>query len=238
MKHLSAYLTLVLVLAFAISPALTSPFSGFRADQLPIAQIDPPIQPAGYAFAIWGLIYGWLIVSAGFGLWARRFDPQWISARRPLCFSLAVGVPWLAIANASAIGATIGIFAMAFGAIWSLMLAPQADRWWFQAPTAIYAGWLTAASAVSLGSTMAGYGVLTDSFGWAVLGISVALVVAITVFLYRPQAPEYLVVVIWALVGIVVANGTAVPVISALAATGIASLLGVIATRRATFPVS
>ena len=47
MERLSAFLTLVVALAFALAPAVTNPFSGFEADQLPIPQIDPPIQPAG-----------------------------------------------------------------------------------------------------------------------------------------------------------------------------------------------
>ncbi len=88
MKQYSAALTLLLTLTFVLSPLVTSPFSGFRADQLPIPQIEPPVQPAGYAFAIWGLIYGWLVVSAIYGLWKRRDDVAWQSARLPLLGSL------------------------------------------------------------------------------------------------------------------------------------------------------
>lgn len=68
MKRVYVYLILILTIAFAVSPAFTTPFSGFSVHQLPIPQIDPPIQPAGYAFSIWGLIYSWLIVSAVFGV--------------------------------------------------------------------------------------------------------------------------------------------------------------------------
>lgn len=224
MKRFSALLTLVLAVLFAASPFFTSPFSGFRADQLPVPQIDPPVQPAGYAFAIWGLIYGWLIVSAGFGLWRRKDAADWHRARLALCLSLALGVPWLAIANASAIWATITIFIMAASAVLALINAPQRDRWMFQAPTAIYAGWLTAASCVSLATTMAGYGVLTDAFGWALIGILTALVLAIMVARQRPTAPEYLCTVIWALIGIVVANTTAQPIVTGLATAGILTL--------------
>lgn len=227
------YLTALLAVAFAASPLLTDPFSGFRADQLPVPQINPPIQPAGYAFAIWGLIYAWLVASAVFGVIARRDDRAWHKAQAPLCISLAIGVPWLAIANASAIWATVTIIAMAVFAVIALLRAPYADRWWFQAPTAIYAGWLTAASAVSIGTTMAGYGIALDALGWAYAGIALALVVALTVFQRRP-APEYLATVIWALVGVVVANGTAQVWVTALSAVGILALSSrvVIASRR------
>ena len=223
MEKFTAAAILVLSIAFAISPAFTTPFSGFTPDQLPNPQIDPPIQPEGYAFAIWGLIYTWLIVSAVLGLWKRADAGDWHAARLPLAISLAVGVPWLAIANASAIWATITIIIMALGAITALIRAPYVDRWWFQAPVGIYAGWLTAASWVSIGTTAAGYGLITGSFGWAFAGILGALSSALAVYKMR-AAPEYLLTIIWALVGIVVANGVVTLPVSAFAAFGIAVL--------------
>ena len=223
MEKFTAAAILVLSIAFAISPAFTAPFSGFTPDQLPNPQIDPPIQPEGYAFAIWGLIYTWLIVSAVLGLWKRADAGDWHAARLPLAISLAVGVPWLAIANASAIWATITIIIMALGAITALIRAPYVDRWWFQAPVGIYAGWLTAASWVSIGTTAAGYGLITGSFGWAFAGILGALFSALAVYKMR-AAPEYLLTIIWALVGIVVANGVVTLPVSAFAAFGIAVL--------------
>lgn len=226
MKNIYAWLTLFLTATFVVSPALTNPFMGFTADQLPYPQIDPPVQPAGYAFSIWGLIYGWLIVSAVFGVWKRRDDAAWDAARKPLIVSLAIGTPWLAIANASAIWATITIIAMGVGAVWAMLLAPKADRWWFQAPVGIYAGWLTAASGVSLGSTAAGYGIILGSLGWAYLAITIVLCVALVIISRKPQAPEYPLTIIWALVGIIVTNLGAQMGVVALAAVGIAVLAG------------
>ena len=134
MTDLKAAITLLFTFTFVTSPLLTSPFTGFRGDQLPTPQIDPPVQPEGPAFAIWGLIYGWLIVSAVFGILKRRTDAGWNAARAPLLVSLAIGVPWLAIANASAIWATLTIALMGIFAIVALLRAPQTDRWWLQAP--------------------------------------------------------------------------------------------------------
>jgi hypothetical protein len=232
MKKLSAYIILALAFAFALSPAFVAPFSGFESDQLPIPQIDPPIQPAGYAFSVWGLIYSWLVISAIYGLFKRSTSQDWKRARWPLATSFAIGVPWLAIANESAIWATVTIIMMTAGAIASMIMAPTRDRWLFQAPTAIYAGWLTAASCVSIGTTMAGYGILTNAFGWAIFGIILALFVSLTVFSRRRSAPEYLMTVVWALVGIIVANGTILPLISGLALGGILILFSMIAYSR------
>ncbi len=232
MTYIKAILTALFTVTFVTSPLLTDPFSGFRADQLPIPQIAPPVQPAGYAFAIWGLIYAWLVISAGFGLWKRAGDRAWDRARPALIISLLVGTPWLAVANSSAVWATILIFVMAIGAIVALFQAPRGDYWFFAVPVGIYAGWLTAASFVSLGSTAAGYGVLTDAMGWAYLGIIGALVAA-SVITYRTGSAPYGVTVIWALVAIIVANGTENMMISAIAAAGAALLLGLIAQQRA-----
>lgn len=231
MKKIYAILTLVFTISFVVSPALTSPFSGFRADQLPVPQIDPPVQPEGYAFAIWGLIYGWLVVSAVYGIIKRADSPEWNHARPALIISLAVGTPWLAVANASAIWATVLIFVMAAGAIVALLRAPRKHRWFFKVPVGIYAGWLTAASFVSLGSTAAGYGIGPAAQGWAYIGITGALIVAIAI-LQRAKSPAYGLTVIWALVGIIVANGTVNVTVSALAAVGALVLLGLIARMR------
>ena len=60
MTRKTSLLVLLAALAFALSPLLSSGFNGFAPDQFPIPQDNPPVQPAGYAFAIWGLIYLWL----------------------------------------------------------------------------------------------------------------------------------------------------------------------------------
>ncbi len=230
-KNLS-YITLVVTAAFAVAPVITPPFSGFRPDQLPFPQIDPPIQPEGYAFAVWGLIYSWLVVSAVFGVLNRDNDANWDHARRPLIISLAIGVPWLAIANISAIWATVTIALMAVFAILAMLRAPKTDRWWLGVPVSIYAGWLTAASWVSLASTTAGYGLLTDQLGWAYIGIIGALTVAAPVF-WVSKAPGYALTVVWALVGIIVANRSDLFSVTLLALIGVVALLALVAWTQA-----
>lgn len=218
-----AILTVLFTASFVISPAFTT-FTGFESNQLPIPQIDPPIQPAGYAFSIWGLIYAWLVVSAVFGVWKRSDDPAWDKARPYLIASLVIGTPWLFVATQSAILATVMIIAMAVTAIMALLRAPAFDQWWFRVPVGIYAGWLTAASFVSIGSTMAGYGIVLDSLGWAYIGIIGALVVGLTVYSQR-HALEYLLTIVWALVGIIVANQGGEQTVLWLAQGGIAALV-------------
>ncbi|QQA44438.1 hypothetical protein [Pelagovum pacificum] len=236
-RTITAWATLLLAVAFAAAPFVTEPFQGYDGNQLPVPQDSPPIQPAGWAFSIWGIIYLWLIVSAAFGLKSRGDDPEWEKVRGPLLIALAVGVPWLAVANESALLATVMIFLMAGGAIAALLRTPIFDRWTLRHPVGLFAGWLTAASFVSLGATAAGYGLVLGPTGWAWVCLPLALLVAAAVQ-SRPQvSPAYGIAVIWALTGIMVKNAPAgaSPGIATLALLGIlliaALILRPLATR-------
>lgn len=217
-------LVLLTAVAFGLSPLLTPEFRGYEAGQFPVRIDQPAVLPAGYAFAIWGLIYLWLIAHAAFGLWKRRDDPAWGRTRRPLIASLAVGAVWLAVAVRDPVWASVLIAAMLAGALVALLRAPmRPDRWLLLAPLAIYAGWLTAATGVSLGVLLAGFGWLSDT-GAALLMLSVVLAGALTVQRRLARAPEYGATVIWALAAVIVANGAANLSVSGLAAVGIAAL--------------
>ena len=203
----AAILVLILALTFAAAPAFVTGFAGFDPALYPVPQVDPPVQPAGYAFAIWGLIYAWLIVHAGFGLWQRRADPAWAAVRWPLIGSLALGTAWLSVAVRSPLWATVMIFAMLVLALAALVRAPERpDRWLLLAPLAVYAGWLSAASFVSLGLLGAGYGVGPGATGWALISVAIATLLAAAVQLRLDRAPEYALAVAWALAAIVAKN--------------------------------
>lgn len=203
---LRSILVFLTALAFCVSPALLPEFGGFDPELYPIPQIDPPVQPAGYAFAIWGVIYLWLLVMAGFGLWKRREDARWDAVRVPLIISFGIGAFWLPVAYVSAFWAFVMIFAMLVPAVAAMRRAPETDRWWLRAPVALFAGWLTAASFASLGLVGAGFGVLFGQVPWALIAILGALITAVSVHLTRPREWVYLTSVLWALIAIVVQN--------------------------------
>lgn len=205
MTRALAILTFVAALAFAVSPFLSSGFNGFAANQFPVPQVDPPIQPAGYAFSIWGVIYLWLIAGTAVGLFARADAPDWHAARLPLLLSLAVGSSWIAVAQVSVIWATLLIWVMLVSALAALLRAGTDDRWLQREPVGAYAGWLTAASCVSVGLMLAGYGVTSGTVA-AWIGLALALGIAASVQRARPDCIAYPVAVIWALVGVGVSN--------------------------------
>ncbi len=228
----AAILTLILSITFAVAPYLWQPFMGYRDDQLPIPQPEPPVQPSGYAFAIWVVIYLWLIVSAVHGVWKRAGDPAWARVRLPLIGALALGTPWNEIAKADAIWATVVIFAMAACAITALLRSPAQDRWLLRAPVGLLAGWLTAASFAGLGVVAAGHGLGFGPVGWAWACILAALAVALVVQMRAPGAWGYGAAVVWALVAIAVRNGTQQWDVTLVALVG-AVLVALVAARGA-----
>jgi hypothetical protein len=232
MMNAKALILLVATLAFGVAPFVTPPFTGYDPAMFPVYIVRPSIQPAGYAFAIWSVIYLWLIAHAVYGLWKRAESAAWDAVRLPLAVAVAVGAVWLSIAGASAIWGTVTIWIMAGAAILAFLRAdPSVDRWMLSGPTAIFAGWLSAASAVSTGVLIAGYGWLSDT-GSAAAMLALVLAIAVTVQMRRPAMPVYGLTVIWALAGVIVANGTANLTVSILAASGIAVMAVTIWTSR------
>ena len=223
-RPLIALLTFLLAIGFALSPFFVSGFNGFSPDQFPIPQDNPPVQPAGYAFSIWGLIYVWLIVGMGWGLWKRREDFLWHDMRLPLALSLFVGCFWLAVAVASPIWASVLIWVMLVSALYALFRTPREDRGFAALPVGLYAGWLSAASCVSLGLLAAGYGWMSGPTAGLVF-VGLAIVIAAGVQSSLMRAPTYGIGVIWALVAVVVANVATAPTVAALAAGGAIALI-------------
>ncbi|MEP1767756.1 MAG: hypothetical protein ABJJ53_14095 [Sulfitobacter sp.] len=219
-----AIIVFLLTITFAASPFFVSDFAGFDPDQFPIPQIDPPIQPAGYAFAIWGVVYVWMILGMGLGLWKRRDDASWHLMRLALITSLGVGTIWLPVAVASPVWAAVLIWVMLITALIALFRSPTDDRWWAALPIGLYAGWLTAASCVSLGLLAAGHGYLEQSMA-ALAALFAALVLASAVQNQLRRAPTYGIGVIWALIAIVVQNMSNNLTVAALAAGGAAALV-------------
>lgn len=229
---MKAAFLLVAVAVFGLAPLVTPPFTGYDPAQFPVPIARPSIQPAGYAFAIWSLIYLWLAAHAAFGLWQRRDDPAWDRVRLPLALAALIGAAWLSIAGASAIWGTITIWPMALAALLAFLRAdPVRDRWLLSGATAILAGWLTAAAAVSTGVTLAGYGWLSDTASAAAM-LALVLGMAVAVQRARPRMPVYGLTVVWALAGVIVANLGANPTVAILSGVGIAVMGAALALPR------
>lgn len=226
---------LLAILAMVAAPALTPAFMGYDPATFPVRIERPAIQPAGYAFSIWGLIYLWLLAHAAFGLFKRRNDPAFRRPALPLLVSGLLGSVWLAIASSAPITATFVILVMGGLAMLAYLRADQTqDRWLLAAPLAIYAGWLTAACGVSVGVILAGYGLLSNT-GAALLMLTVVIAVALFVQARHPKMPVYGATVVWAAIGVVLANWADTQTVALTAAGGavIVALWTLITLRRA-----
>jgi hypothetical protein len=217
---LRAVFLLVATIGFGAAPLITPPFTGYDPGIFRVRVDRPSIQPAGYAFSIWALIYLGLIAHALFGMLARRADAAWDAVRVPMAVSITIGTIWLWIAPGYPITATAAIWAMLGLAGLALLRVSAQDRLLLATPIAIYTGWLTAAANVSLGVVIAGYGWLTDTESAAAM-LALALTIGVSVQLRRPADFAYGLTLIWALIGIVVVNWQPNVTVSALAAGGI-----------------
>lgn len=228
-----AALLLCITILFALTPLLLPSFDGYDPQDFPVQIARPSVQPAGYAFSIWLLIYGWLIVHAGFGLIKRATHPMWDRPRPALMAALVLGILWVALAEDHPVAATLTILVMAVAAITTMFLAGRRKRFLQFLPLTLLAGWVTAAAGVASGVTMAGLGWLPDTTS-AVVAILAVLAVAVAVQLRAGRAPGYGGAVIWALIGIVAANWGVNPTVAWLAVAGGVVMAGIVAltTRR------
>ena len=201
--RMKAVLVVAATMGFVSSPFWSAGFGGFNPDAFPVPLNDPPTQPAGYVFSIWGLIYLWLLVSAFYGLLRRAENDNWDAGRWWVIASLGLGTPWISVANASPVLGTILIMGMLVTALRALFLTPTDDRWMLRLPLALYTGWLTAASGVSLSVLAVGYGA---SEYWPVIALVLAVLVGVAVQLTLERAPTYGAAIAWGLLGVVVKN--------------------------------
>ncbi len=149
--------------------------------------------------------------------------------RLPLILSLLLGTFWLAVANASPVWARVMIWAMLLTALAALFVAPVRDRVWAAYPVGLYAGWLSAASCVSLGLLAAGYGYL-DGRTAALIFVALAAVIGAAVQAALGRTPTYGMAVIWGLVGVAVANWSTLQDVAWVAIAG--AIITALATLR------
>ncbi|HSL01870.1 MAG TPA: hypothetical protein VK869_16150 [Rubrobacteraceae bacterium] len=181
------------------------------------------VVPAGYAFAIWGLIFVLCLAYAVYqALPANRHNPLlrrvgWFSAGAFLLnglWSLVFPAQLFLVAQVI----ILAIFACAGAAFLLVSRAgrehglSRAERWLVVLPFGLLFGWITAATFVSIATTLVGVGVLRGGIGEAVLGAVLLLaggLIAATVIRAAKSGPAqgtvaYSAAVLWALVAVVV----------------------------------
>ncbi len=177
-----------------------------------------PMQPAPWAFAIWGLIY---LGALALGVWqafgAGAREPAMARVRLPLSGLCLGSTMWLAAAASNAkwltapilwamlVLALVAMTRLARPAV-PLSRATKLIAGW---PTALYAGWVTTAAFVNSAIIGPEYGLGTAGLGTerlAVLLTALAAALAIVITLRSRGALAYVLAVVWALTGIIFTN--------------------------------
>ena len=204
------------------------------------ADSDATLKVAGYAFAIWGVIYLWLLVHAvrqalpqtGESLLIQRFGWPSVAA--------LLGIGWWVVA--AAFDQEAATVLLIFGSLAALLIPllvnagairalPRGDRdrWMTVWPLAMLAGWLTVAAPLNLITVATGNAWLPEILsptGWAILAIVVVAAVALGVT-QRLRTLAYGLPVAWGLLGAFVAEQARNPVLAYVAlAAGVAVLVG------------
>jgi translocator protein len=203
--------------------------------------------PAGYVFAIWDLIYIGLVAFAIYqALPAQRVNPRLQSTGYLVALSCVANTSWLFLwhyeqfvwkpaAMLTLLILLITIYArLGIGRV----VVPSMERWTTQGTFSIYLGWISVATIADVTTTLhhlgwGGWGISEQV--WAVVMLAVATALGWAMMVQRRDV-IYLLVLIWAFVGIAVKQSdTATVAVDALVAAGlvaVALVRGLLANRR------
>jgi translocator protein len=176
------------------------------------------ITPAGYVFAIWGVIYlGLLVYSAAQFLSPLDDDPLPDRLAWPLIVSGVANVVWLSLWHSLNIYWSVAAMLVLLASLITAYLIARADRpepppaferWAVRAPLGVYLGWVSVATIANISSALyaadwSGWGLPPDVWGVVVLVVGAALAFA---GLAREGDCVFAGVFVWAFAGIAVAT--------------------------------
>ncbi len=178
---------------------------------------DNLFTPAGYAFAIWGLIFLGLLVQAIF-LVARSFksakDQSFIS-QIGLGIFLAnlLNITWLLAWLNEYTGLSVAIMILLLITLLSVVVRTNMERWdaplkiivfiWW--PICLYSGWIAVATIANISALLAkiGWNGGIDESVWAFILIVVATLLGVFM-IFKRNMREFSLVIVWALLAIAV----------------------------------
>lgn len=235
-------LVAVTALAQLVSSPLTTLALGPSSDTGSISDANAsPITPAGYAFAIWGLIYVGCLALAGYQV--RRDQLARPVHRRTgwwLVGAFTASAVWIPVFGSRRIWlsqlvilALVACLAFATAACTAVGPAEtSAERLLLRLPVTRYLGWATLATAASFGVTFRSLGMPADA-GWVrlvCLGLlAVAAGVSALVVCRASAVAGFTFTACWALVAVAVA--TYAPLVRYAALVAVVAVLGLVAIR-------
>lgn len=207
------------ILAFAVTVVVNGLASSLALNGRTTAEVSDLyftlVTPAGYVFAIWGVIYALLLVFVVFQALPNQREKPFLTQISVLfILSSVLNVVWLFLWHYDQIVLSV---ALMFALLTTLIVVyfrlgigkssvSLKERVFVRLPFSIYLGWITVASIANVASALVavkwdGFGLANDV--WAVIVIAVALLITLGVIATRKDV-AYSLVIVWALVGIAV----------------------------------
>lgn len=194
--------------------------------------------PAGYVFSIWGVIYlallGYTIYQA---LPSQRENPMLRNIGWLFILSCAANTAWLFTWHWLLIPLTLPVMLLLLGTLITIYArldigrtaVTTAERWLVHLPFSIYLGWITVATIANATDLL--YYLHWDGFGigaqtWAVVMLAVVILLAAVMMIARRDT-AYLLVLVWATIGIALKQSDGDSPLVAVAAIVAAVLLAI-----------
>jgi hypothetical protein len=197
------------------------------------------ITPAGFTFAIWGIIYALLFVFVVFQLLpGHRQDVFHSQVGYLFVLSSVFNIIWLFLWQYDYIAESVLLMFALLASLIAIYLrlrigkseVPLGEKLSVHLPFSVYLGWITIASIANVASALVsvkwnGFGISATT--WAVLVLAIALIITLAVLATRRDV-AYGLVIIWALLGIIANQGKHPDVATTAEVASIITLIAVI----------
>ena len=192
--------------------------------------------PAGYVFAIWGVIYlGWI----AFIIFQFRASQKESARLRRLGYLFAISnianAAWLFCWHYNWFGLSVLVMLTLLGLLIASYLrldvnrssVTRAEYWSVDVVFSVYLGWITVATVANISDWLYlvewnGFGI--SASGWAVIMLAIASLLGLAMAVTRRDA-GYLSVLVWAFIGIAVKQ-TSIPLVALSALVAATLMLG------------
>lgn len=250
---LRQYATLLVTIATIIFNGLANalPLNGQNTGQIS-DRFQVYFVPAGYVFSIWGLIYiGWLAFAIYQLMPARRDNPRLRRVGYLFALSGVANMAWLFLWHYEYFILTVVVMLILLSLLITIYLrlrigqvqVASLERWCVDIPFSVYLGWITVATIANITAVLSylqwdGWGLSPEV--WMLIMLSAGVCIASAVSLTRGDI-AYMLVIIWAFVGIGVKQA-GVPVVATgawvtTALVGLMLIIGAFVLRRGKQPL-
>ena len=181
--------------------------------------------PAGYVFAIWGIIYiGWIAFTVYQLRPSQKENPRLRRLGHLFALSNIANAAWLFAWHYNQFGLSVLIMLSLLGLLIASYLrlnvnresVSHAERWCVDIPFSIYLGWITVATVANIADWLYlvnwnGFGIVPQT--WAVIMLAVASLAGLAMAIIRKDT-VFLFVLVWSFIGIAVKQTSAPMVVA------------------------